>query len=71
MAISVPYEELDSLFPLLPFKTVPGAKSIETNTPRRKYSELQDLSVASMADEDISIPVNTIRILLTTNEFNG
>ena len=71
MAISVPYEELDSLFPLLPLKTVPGAKSIETYTPLRKYSEPLDLSVASMADDEISMLVSMISILLTTNEFNG
>ena len=71
MAISVPYEALDSLFPLLAFKTVPGAKSIETNTPRRKYSELQDLSVASIADDGLSTLVSTISVLLTMNEFKG
>ena len=71
MAISVPYEELDSLFPLLPLKTVPGAKSIETYTPLRKYSEPPDLSVASKADDEISILTNTITILLTTNDFKG
>lgn len=71
MAISVPYEELDSLFPLLPLKTVPGAKSIETYTPLWKYSKPQDLSVASIADDEISMLVSMISILLTTNEFNG
>ena len=61
MVISVPYEELDSLFPLLPLKTVPGAKSKDTYKPLRKYSGKQ-LLFAANAVTDIII-VQMLRVM--------